>query len=177
MRSNNAARRSLLPRPRGPASLCGLRDRCNRRETVHRSNVAYGFCLRGPTQLSQGPISLAMTLASCHDRNMTRSERRVESAFRLVNHPVNLTPMWNGLLPSSDSTTFLGPRARSSREPSECVHQFQPSSPRRMRLVEHTESSHTVTAYWTCAQTETTLHSTRRRLRSQAPGPLRLNNV
>jgi DNA-binding NarL/FixJ family response regulator len=70
-----------------------------------------------------------MTLVSCHDRNITKSERRVESAFRLVNHPVNLTPMWDGLLPSSDSssdsTTFWGPRARSLKEASEGAHRFQ----------------------------------------------------
>src|ERR1700681_4843173 len=59
-----------------------------------------------------------MTLASCHDRNITKSERHVENAFRLVNRPANLTPMWDGLLPSSDSTTFWGPRARSSKESS-----------------------------------------------------------
>jgi hypothetical protein len=48
--------------------------------------VAYGFCLRQPTQFPQGPISsiLAMTLASCNDLNITKSERHVESAFRLV---------------------------------------------------------------------------------------------
>src|SRR6266849_6451316 len=118
-----------------------------------------------------------MTLASCNDRNIAKSERHVENAFRLVNHPVNFTPMWDGLLPSSDSTTFLGPRARSSKEPSEWTHQFQSSSPRRMPPLEHTESSHAVTAYRACAQTETTLQSTRRRLRSQATGPLRSNNV
>ena len=44
-----------------------------------------------------------MTLASCIARNITKSERHVENAFRLVNHPVNPTPMWDGLLPSSDS--------------------------------------------------------------------------
>jgi hypothetical protein len=42
--------------------------------------------------------------------------------------------MWDGLLPSSDSTTFLGPRARSSKEPSECAHRFQSSSTRCMPL-------------------------------------------
>ena len=118
-----------------------------------------------------------MTLASCIARNITKSERHVESAFRLVNHPLNRTPMWDGLLPSADSTTFLGPRARSSKEPSECAHQFQSSSPRRMPLVENTQSIHAVTPYRTCAQTETTLQSTRRRLRSQATGPLRSSNV
>src|SRR6266853_1324816 len=118
-----------------------------------------------------------MTLASCNDRNITKSERHAESAFILVNHPVNLTPMWDGLLPSSDSTTFVEPRARSSREPSECAHQFQSSSPRCMPLVEHTESSLALTADRKCAQSETTLHCTRRRLRWQATGPLRSSNV
>jgi hypothetical protein len=93
-----------------------------------------------------------MTLASCNDRNITKTERFVEngtcgsdyastpnlvdklkrtdpaehgrtestfrlrfaierlmladSAFRLVSHLVNLTPMSDGLLPRSDSTTF-----------------------------------------------------------------------
>jgi hypothetical protein len=49
-----------------------------------------------------------MTLASFNDRNTAKSERRLERAFRLVNHPVNLTPMWDGLLPSLDSTMFSG---------------------------------------------------------------------
>src|ERR1700675_261755 len=44
-------------------------------------------------------------------------------------------------------------------------------------VVEQTGSSLAVTANWTCAQRETTLQSTRRRLRSQATGPLRSNNV
>src|ERR1700719_3229259 len=118
-----------------------------------------------------------MTLASCHDRNITKSERHVENAFRLVNRPVNLTPMWDGLLPSSDSTTFLWPRARSSKESSKLCPPISEliTSPYASRR--HTESSHAVTAYRTCAQTETTLQSTRRRLRPQATGPLRSNNV
>src|SRR5437899_3299725 len=57
-----------------------------------------------------------------------------DRAFRLVSHLVNLTPMCDGLLPSSDSTTFCGPRARSSKESSKCAHGSQSSSTRCMPL-------------------------------------------
>ena len=49
-----------------------------------------------------------MTLALCNDRDITKSERHVENAFRLVNHPVNLTPMWYGFLLSLDSMAPKG---------------------------------------------------------------------
>ena len=37
-----------------------------------------------------------MALVSRHDRNLNKSERRLEGASRLVHHPENLTPMSNG---------------------------------------------------------------------------------
>src|SRR6266481_2949841 len=100
-----------------------------------------------------------MTLASCNDRNIAKSERHVESAFRLVNHPVNLTPMWDGLLPSSDSATFLGPRARFIKTAIGICPPISKLITSSMPLVEHTESSLALTAYRTCAQSETTLQS------------------
>ena len=72
-------------------------------------DVAYGFCLRQPTQFPQGRlVNIGHDTGSCNELNITKSERRVENALRLVNHPVNLTPMWDRLLRSSDSTYASG---------------------------------------------------------------------
>jgi hypothetical protein len=52
-----------------------------------------------------------MTLASCNDPNITKSERHFESAFRLVNHPANLTPMGCGFATELEFDYVLGAKS------------------------------------------------------------------
>ena len=57
-----------------------------------------------------------MTLASCNDFNITKSEGHVESAFRLVNHAANLTPMRDGFATELGFDYVLGGQERQHQE-------------------------------------------------------------
>jgi hypothetical protein len=77
---------------------------------------------------------------------------------------VNATPMSEALLPISDSITLLD---------QEYDHQTNHRSvPMDFKARQLAVCLWMVLNYRTCAQSETTLHCTRRRLRSQAIGPL-----
>src|SRR5882724_6086442 len=95
-----------------------------------------------------------MTLASCNELNITKSERHVENAFQTRE-------------PSCKSYSDVG------RVATELGFDYVLRA--KSTIIKRAIGA--LTACRKCAQSETSLHCTRRRLRSQAKGLLRSSNV